>query len=87
MNTYIITYDLRKQRDYNSLYEGIKSYWTWARILESTWAVKANGSAEDVFNFLNTFIDGDDGLFVIKSWSNAHWKNINCRHDWLKSNL
>ena len=67
MTCYIISYDLRNQRDYESLYVAIKSYPKWARITESTWAVVTSMSAVEIRNHLARVMDADDRLFVVKS--------------------
>lgn len=67
MTTYIISYDLRKVRDYDALYVAIKNFGTYAKILESLWAVKSSMTAEQVRDNLSAHIDTDDGLFVVKS--------------------
>ena len=87
MACYIISYDLRKDRDYESLYEAIKSYGTWAHITESTWAVVTSQTAVQVRDYLLSHMDQDDGLFVVKSGIEAAWKNVICRSQWLKDNL
>jgi hypothetical protein len=87
MACYIVPYDLRKQRNYDELYEAIKSYGTWAHILESTWAVETTKSAVEVRDHLLEFIDSDDGLFVIKSGKEAAWQGVICKNDWLKEHL
>jgi hypothetical protein len=88
MSTYIISYDLSNNRDYESLYEAIKAYGTWAHITESTWAVvSSNSSAVDIRDDLKRTIDSDDKLFVIKSGIEAAWVNVICRNEWLKENL
>lgn len=84
---YIINYDLRNQRNYDSLYEAIKSYNTWAHILESCWVVVTTQSAEELRNYLQNHLDSDDGIFVIKSGIEAAWANINCKGEWLQNNL
>ena len=57
MTAYIISYDLSKDRDYESLIEAIKNYGTWAHITQSTWAVVAsNSSAKKVRENLKKFI-------------------------------
>ncbi len=66
-NCYIINYDLRKSRDYESLYDAIRSYGTYAKILESCWAVVSERSATEIRNHLQTVMDEDDGIFVVKS--------------------
>lgn len=87
MASYIITYDLRKQRNYEVLYEAIKSYETWAHVLESTWVVKTTKSAVQIRDHLANHIDSDDGLFVVKSGTESAWHNVICKNEWLKENL
>ncbi len=84
---YIISYDLRKKRDYESLYDAIKSYGNWAHILESVWAVVTEKSAKQVRDHLLSCMDNDDGLFVVKSGTEAAWQNVMCETQWLKDNL
>ena len=87
MSCYIISYDLRKERDYPSLYEAIKSYGTWARITDSTWAIVTNKSAVKIRDHLLETIDEDDRLFVVKSGAEAAWHEVRCRNEWLKQRL
>jgi hypothetical protein len=86
-NCYIINYDLRNQRDYESLYKAIKSYSAWAKVLESCWAVVTPNSVSQVRDHLLKHMDSDDGLFVVKSCGVGAWKNVNCTDKWLKDNL
>ena len=86
-NCYIISYDLKKKRDYASLYKAIKSYETWAKINESTWAIVTDQKAAEVRDFLLKNMDDDDCLFVIKSGLVAAWRNVGCKNEWLKKNL
>lgn len=87
MTCYIISYDLRKSRDYESLYKEIKSYSKWAQITESTWAVVTTKSAKEIRDHLASVMDGDDRLFVVKSGVEAAWRNSRCKNEWLKENL
>lgn len=92
MKVYQINYDLRKQRDYQPLYDKIQSYDNWAHPLESCWVIATNKSAEQVRNELASTIDADDGLFVTRLQGEAAWKNLNGDSankmtDWLKLNL
>lgn len=87
MKCYIISYDLRKDRDYKSLYKAIRSYSKWAWITESTWAVVTNKSAISIRDHLAGVMDSDDRLFVVKSGVEAAWRNSRCKNKWLKDNL
>lgn len=86
-NCYIINYDLRKDKDYDSLIKAIKAYGTWAKILKSCWAVVTTQSAVQVRDNLLKHMDNDDGIFVIKSGTEAAWRAVECSSEWLKKNL
>lgn len=87
MPSYVISYDLRGERDYEDLYEAIKAYGAWAHILESTWAVVSNDSARAILDNLRQYTDDDDGVFVVKSGTKAAWVSVLCTSGWLKDNL
>ena len=87
MTCYIISYDLRGERDYDALYEAIKSYGNWAHITESTWAVVTTKTAIQVRNHLSSVMDQDDRVFVVKSGVEAAWINVICKKQWLMDNL
>lgn len=87
MTCYIISYDLRNNRDYDALYDAIKSYPKWAHIVESTWAVVTSRTAVQIRDHLTTILDDDDRIFVVKSGTEAAWRNCICRNKWLKDNL
>ncbi|OAV72244.1 hypothetical protein Barb4_00032 [Bacteroidales bacterium Barb4] len=87
MKCYLIIYDLRKYGNYDALYEAIKSYGTWGKIAESTWAVVTSQSAAQIRDYLLRFLDNDDRLMVIKSGAEAAWKNTIAKNEWLKEQL
>ena len=88
MSCYLITYDLRQPgRSYESLYEAIKSYGGWAKITESTWAVVTTRNAVQVRDHLLAYMDNNDRVFVVKSGTEAAWKNVICKNEWLKEHL
>ena len=86
MKLYQITYDLRKQRDYQSLHQRIKAYGTWCRPLESTWIVPTNQSAVQVRDNLFAVMDADDGLLVTRLQGDAAWYGLAVEEaKWLQS--
>lgn len=85
---FIIMYDLKATgRNYSKLHEAIKSYRTWAKITESSWAIVTDVNAKEIRNYLETFMDSNDRLFVIKSGHNSAWRNIIGSNDWFKKYL
>jgi len=88
MACYIVSYDLRAPgRDYEELYAAIKAYGTWARITESMWAVVTTKKAVEVRDDLKKHLDSNDRLFVLKSATEAAWRNVRCHDEWLKEHL
>ncbi|MEQ9468291.1 MAG: CRISPR-associated protein Cas2 [Ekhidna sp.] len=88
MKSYIISYDLRSPgRNYNALYDAIKSYGTWGKVTESTWAIITTQSAAQIRDYLLKHIDVNDRIFVIKSGGEAAWRNVIAENDWLKKHL
>lgn len=88
MNCFIISYDLcSPDRNYNQLYSAIKSYGTWGRLTESTWAIVTNSTAVQIRDFLMKFIDNNDRLVVIKGGKEAAWIHTLASNSWVKQNL
>lgn len=74
MALYFLTYDLRKQRDYQKLYDELKKF-NAVKVLESTWCFKRyNTSASELLNYFIKFIDSDDGILVDDS---SGWATYN----------
>ncbi|QRR35656.1 hypothetical protein JNX00_07285 [Hydrogenophaga sp. YM1] len=66
MSLFFLEYDLRKKRDYQSLYDELARF-AAVRYLESAWAFKrVNTTAAGLRNHFAQFIDPDDGLMVIE---------------------
>mgnify|MGYP001067672977 CR=1 FL=1 len=67
MALYFLSYDLRKRRDYDKLYEELGRF-DAAQVLESLYAfTRINTSSEKLRAHFSRFIDTDDGLIVIKA--------------------
>lgn len=89
MSTYIINYDLiAPGKNYDKLYDALKSYGTWAHVLESCWLIKSTSSATEVRDNLSKYIDSNDKLLVTKSGSVGAWKGLKeTQSKWLKNNM
>ena len=61
---FLITYDLRKDRDYENLYRALARMGAHP-ILESVWIVRAMTFTDEIFNQLSRIIDVDDRLLVV----------------------
>lgn len=74
MALYFLTYDLRKSRNYQSLYDELQNF-SAVRILESTWCFnRLNTSAKGLRDYFKQYIDSDDGLIVseVKDWASRN---------------
>lgn len=88
MTVYQINYDLRKQRNYEALYERIKAYQSWCQPLESCWIISSSQSAEQIRDNLGAVMDTDDGLLVTELNGNAAWFGLTSEvSDYLKKLL
>ena len=87
MKVYQISYDLRKQRNYDALYERIKTY-HWCHPLESIWVITTQQSVVEVRDNLTQVMDQDDGLLVTRLTGEAAWINLGDDvSQWLKAKL
>jgi hypothetical protein len=85
--TFIISFEVPIDTDLTEFYEALKSYGTWARATEHTWAILTEERAKEVRDYLIDFLPTNSRLFVIKSGSVAAWRNLICSTEWLKKNL
>lgn len=87
-NSKIITYDLCKSgKNYDELYDYIKSFPQWAHITESTWFVSSTKSCSTIRDEILEVVDSDDRVFVGELTGVSAWYNVLCKNDYLKSHL
>lgn len=83
MSLFLVDYDLNNPgKNYDSLISAIKSY-SCAKICKSSWAIKADSSAEQIRNHLSNHIDRNDTLFVCKISDWASWNLASEVGKWL----
>ena len=71
MALYFLTYDLRKAKNYQKLYDEYKNF-NSVKILQSTWCFnRINTSSPELRDYFKKFIDFDDGLIVseVSDWA------------------
>lgn len=74
MALYFITYDLRKDSDYQELYDELDRF-NAARVFESTWCFnRINTNASKLRDHFKQFIDSNDGLLLDESTT---WATFN----------
>lgn len=78
MKVFFVDYDLRGDRDYQTLYDELNRL-HGIRVLESLWSLKLNDNTncESVREHLLKYIDNDDGIIVseVKAYAWSHVDN------------
>jgi hypothetical protein len=96
MATYLIIYDINKERTsaaYSAankkLTDRIRALFpTWWHHLDSTWIVTTSLTAVQIRDDLKRYIDTDDELLVVKSGTEGAWTGFNeSGSTWLRNNL
>ena len=71
MALFFVTYDLRNQRNYQTLYDELSKF-NAVRILESTWCFnRINTNCSALRDHFKQFIDSDDGVVLseVSDWA------------------
>ena len=88
MKAYLITYDLKAPgRNYESLYQGIKSCGKWWHYLQSSWIVATNESSQQIWNRLAATIDQTDFLLIIEVRKDRYGWLPKDAWDWINQNV
>lgn len=78
MALYFLSYDLRKERDYKTLYDELAKYKA-VRMLESDWCFNypQEDASVELREHFKSFIDKDDGIIVseVISWASYNTEN------------
>lgn len=69
---YMISYDLRKVRHYDSLLKTLRE-WGCISPLGSVWVGYLNGTATTIRDALAAHMDADDGLMVVQLQPGSQW--------------
>lgn len=89
MTTYIVSYDLIKEKDYPKLIEELEKYESCKPLL-SVWVIVTEQSAVEIRDHLKNFIDENDKLLVVQVTSPGvgAWRKLGSSiSEWLKKHL
>lgn len=91
MPAYMISYDLRKARNYDPLIKQLRE-WGCIRPLKSLWLGNLKGNAATIRDLLRPLMDGDDGLLVCEikptsDWATFHLDNNEAATAWVRENI
>lgn len=82
MALYFITYDLRGERDYKTLYEELSKFGA-LRMFESSWCfTRYNTTARNLRDYFKQFVDNNDGLVISQIAENESFI-----HQWAGYNM
>lgn len=86
MNRLLISYDLvTPGRDYNNVFQYLKSFPKWVKPLRSLWVIKTSKSCEKVRDELVNLVDRNDRILVVDiTGCGAAWYNI-AETNWIRN--
>ena len=90
MKTYVITFDVAADRTRELIRDYLKStYSTYCPIHKYCWAIVTADPAVKIRDKLSGFLNADDRLFIVRSGTEAAWRNSygEDHNKWLKKNL
>lgn len=71
----VISYDLHKERNYQPLWDALRS-WGAVKILESLWLLETSADLGNVASALRALVDQDDSFVLIELKEGAHWSSL-----------
>ncbi|ACT58031.1 hypothetical protein [Hirschia baltica] len=89
MAVFLISYDLHNDRNYDALYEAFDEQ-NVGRILESTWLGELHASTREVREWVQSLLDEDDTILVIKMKPKHGWAGtqlVEGASSWIRSLL
>jgi hypothetical protein len=89
MRTIQINYDLRKPgRNYQPVYDYIKSHDGYAKPLQSLWLVRTEKSASTIRDELKNLVDSNDKIATFDVTGDSWATNFSDAHtDWMKGHM
>lgn len=87
--TYIVTFEVNDSSRKDLLKEKLKSYGVYCPIHDNCWAIVTEHTAVQVRDFVDAVLNSNDRIFVIRSGSEAAWRNTygEKNSEWLKERL
>lgn len=67
MRVYIVSYELRKKKNYTGLHEQLKASEGWWHYLDSTWLIATQEDANQLYNRLAPHLDREDSILIIQA--------------------
>lgn len=89
MPAYIVTFEVNDLTRLASVKEKLKAWGGYCPIHNNAWAISTEKTAIEIREFLTPVLDSSDRIFVIRSGTEAAWRNSygNQYNEWLKKYL
>lgn len=87
MTSYLVCYELVNNTHESYVIDKLKSFGVWGRVIGNTWIIKSERNFVEIRDELAKYMESNDRLLVIKTESQAAWKNILCSNEWLIENV
>lgn len=72
---YLVSYDLRKSKDYARIEKTLERYAVRARVLLSQWLIQTDETSDQIIAAVRAGVDADDGILVTEVTKNMQWRN------------
>ena len=89
MKSYLVSYNLDDENDYDKISGCLKSFSEWCKIFQRIWIIKSNENQEVIRNLLINSIN-NKGRILVVDITNSIWYGFNLNDkvvDWMKENV
>lgn len=90
MDSYLISFQLNRQSDYNNVADHIRKFPKWARIMENVWIVQSGLKLTDVRDGISSLINKSGGSVFVVKINKAAWGTYSVSKevtDWMRENI
>ncbi len=87
MSVYIVSYQLRKKKNYTGLFEQLKALPGWLHYLDSTWLIATEEGANQLYNRLSPHLDQEDSILIIQAGTDMQGWLPKDAWKWIHQNL
>jgi len=90
MDSYLISFQLNNQKDYNKVSDCIRECSKWARVMDNVWIIKSDRKLTDIRDNISSLIKNSGGSVLVVRISNDAWGTYSVSTevtDWMKNNI
>ncbi len=90
MDSYLISFSLNDNSDYDRVSERIRTYSKWARVMDNVWFVLSDSKLTEVRESISSIINENGGSVMVVKVNNDAWGTYSVSKevtDWMKENI